>query len=84
MMKKKRVECVTSSPKRSFVKAASWETTAFIITIAAVYLVYGDIEQSLKFSIVLTIIKIFFLYAHERVWKKTMWGKIYVKEYPRI
>lgn len=72
---KKRV-IVTSTPKRSLLKATTWELTAFIITLIAVYLVYGDIEMSLKFSIVLTVIKIFFLYAHERIWKKILWGKI--------
>ena len=82
-MKKKQVECLISSPKRSFIKATTWETTSFIITFIAIYLVYGNIESSIKFSVALTIVKIFFLYFHERIWKKTMWGKIYVKQNSR-
>jgi uncharacterized membrane protein len=84
MMKKKQVECLTSSPKRSFIKATTWEFTSFIITFIAIYLIYGNIEESIKFSIALTIVKIFFLYFHERIWKKTMWGKIYVKQNSHI
>ena len=83
-MKKKVVKCVTSTPTRSIVKAITWELIAFIITLIVVYVAYGDIKESIKFSIILTIIKIFFLYFHERIWKKTMWGKVYAKKYSSI
>ena len=75
-MVKKRGKYITSTPKRSFFKAFTWELIAFIITLIAVYLVYGDIKMSIKFTLILTVIKILFLYLHERVWKKIKWGKI--------
>ncbi|NMB66862.1 DUF2061 domain-containing protein [Candidatus Woesearchaeota archaeon] len=70
-----------STPERSFVKGLSWETISFIITTLIIYLVYGDISKSLKFSIFLTIIKIPLYFLHERSWKKIRWGKVkYVKK----
>lgn len=78
-MVKKRVEYVTSTPERSLIKAFTWEIIAFIITLAAVYLIYGDLRMSIRFTVVLTAIKIMFLYFHERIWKKVMWGKISCK-----
>jgi uncharacterized membrane protein len=83
MVKKKEVY-VTSTSKRSFVKAASWEIISFIITLIAVFIVYGDLKMSLKFTLALTAIKIIFLYFHERIWKKTSWGKIYAKKNSRV
>ena len=83
MAKKERVY-ITSTPRRSFIKAATWEIISFIITLVAVYLVYGNLEMSIKFTVVLTIIKILFLYFHERMWKKTLWGKVYAKKDPGI
>lgn len=78
-MVKKKGKYITSTPKRSFIKAFTWETMSFIITLVAVYLLYGDINLSIKFTLVLTAVKIIFLYAHERIWKKIMWGKVYAK-----
>jgi uncharacterized membrane protein len=78
-MAKEKRGYITSTPKRSFIKAFTWETIAFIITLVAVYIVYGDIGKSIKFTLILTIIKIFILYFHERIWKRTMWGKTICK-----
>jgi adenylylsulfate kinase len=78
-MAKKRGRYITSTPKRSFIKAFVWETISFIVTLVAVYLVYGDIKTSLKFTLILTLVKILVLYVHERIWKKIMWGKVYAK-----
>ncbi|MGY4884496.1 MAG: DUF2061 domain-containing protein [Nanobdellota archaeon] len=75
-MAKKREVHITSTPQRSFLKAFTWEVIAFVITLIAVYLVYGNLKMSIKFTVVLSIIKILFLYIHERIWKKIMWGKI--------
>ena len=83
-MAKNKGVYVTSTSKRSFVKAISWEIISFIITLIAIFIVYGDLEMSLKFTLVLTTIKIIFLYFHERIWKKTSWGKIYAKKNSRI
>ncbi len=79
-MEKKRGEYITSTTERSLLKALSWEIIAFLITLSAVYLVYGDIKMSLMFTLILAIIKVIFLYFHERIWKKIMWGKILCKK----
>ncbi len=65
-----------STLQRSFIKGVFWELISFLITIGAVYLVYGDLVLSIKFSLVLSIIKIFIFFIHERLWKKIKWGKI--------
>jgi len=65
-----------STRQRSFVKGMSWEFISFVITLAAVYLIYGNIIFSIKFSVILSVIKLFFFYIHERAWKKLKWGKI--------
>jgi uncharacterized membrane protein len=64
-----------SKYERSFVKGVVWELFSFVITLAAVYLIYGDIVFSLKFVFWLTIVKMFFFFIHERIWKKIKWGK---------
>lgn len=65
-----------STFERSFLKGVIWEFISFIIVIIAVYIVYGNLTNSVIFSIVLTLIKIPFFFIHERVWKKIKWGKI--------
>ena len=64
-----------STYKRSFLKGAMWEIISFIITALIIYLIYGNIGNSVKFSFFLTVIKIPFFFLHERVWKKVRWGK---------
>jgi hypothetical protein len=75
---------MASTPMRSFVKGIFWETTTFIITLIAVYLIYGNFLNSLKFSLILTVIKIFLFFANERAWKKIRWGKYYVVEGEKV
>jgi|WetSurMetagenome_2_1015567.scaffolds.fasta_scaffold1270684_1 adenylylsulfate kinase len=65
-----------STLQRSFLKGVCWETISFIIMVIAVYIIYGDLVLSIKFSVVLSIIKIFLFFLHERAWKKIKWGKI--------
>jgi len=64
-----------STYQRSFTKGVVWEVISFIITFAAVFLIYGDFILSLKFSIGLSLIKIGLFFIHERVWKMISWGK---------
>lgn len=65
-----------STYKRSFIKGFSWELIAFVITFIAVYIVFGDFKTSLRFSLILTLIKAFLFFIHERLWKKVRGGKI--------
>jgi adenylylsulfate kinase len=69
---------MSSTPLRSFVKGVVWESVAFVMTTAAVYLVYGNIWSSIQFSLVLTVIKMCLFFVHERIWKKIRWGKYHV------
>lgn len=64
-----------STYQRSLIKGIAWEGFSFIITLIAVYIVYGDIELSIKFSLGLSLIKILLFFIHERAWKKVRWGK---------
>jgi len=69
---------MASIPLRSFIKGVCWETISFILTFFAVYLIYGDFLNSLKFSLALTTIKILLFFIHERLWKKIRWGKFHI------
>jgi len=64
-----------STYERSLIKGIVWEFISFIITLIAVYLIYGNIKFSIVFSLVLSVIKMIFFFIHERIWKKIMWGK---------
>lgn len=66
---------MASTRERSLVKGIVWEGFSFIITLIAIYWIYGDFHLALKFNIVLTIVKMFLFFIHERVWKDVRWGK---------
>ena len=65
-----------STYKRSLIKGIIWEFISFILTTIIIYVFYGNFVQSIKFSLILTLIKAFIFFFHERVWKKIKWGKI--------
>jgi adenylylsulfate kinase len=65
-----------STYERSLVKGIVWEFFSFIITTIAIYIFYGNFLTSIKFSVILSIIKAFIFFFHERAWKKVKWGKI--------
>ncbi len=69
---------MSSIPLRSFIKGICWETISFVLTLFAVYLIYGNFIDSLKFSLVLTGIKIVLFFVHERFWKTIRWGKYHI------
>lgn len=64
-----------STLERSLVKGIVWEFISFVITAIAVYIFYGNFSIAIKFSLVLTGIKVIFFFMHERTWKKVKWGK---------
>jgi len=66
---------IYSTRTRSFVKGITWEIISFFITTLVVYLVYDNFIFSLKFSFVLSLIKLLFYFLHERIWKRIVWGK---------
>ena len=66
---------MASTYERSLVKGIVWESFGFVLTLVAVYLVYGDLALSIKFTLVLTVIKMILFFFHERIWKDIKWGK---------
>jgi len=66
---------MASTLQRSLIKGIVWETISLIITFIAVYLIYGNLTLSIKFSLGLSAVKIVIFFAHERIWKKIKWGK---------
>jgi len=69
---------------RSFIKGVSWETIGFIITLFAIYLIYGNFLSSLVFTLILTLFKVFLFFFHERLWKKIRWGKYHIIKGKRV
>ncbi len=65
-----------STYERSLIKGIIWEFISFILTTIAIFIFYGDLIASLKFSLILTLIKAVIFFFHERLWKKIKWGKI--------
>ena len=65
-----------STYERSFLKGVFWEVISFFIALGVAYLIYGNFPDSIRFAIILTIIKIPLFFIHERIWKKIRWGKV--------
>jgi adenylylsulfate kinase len=66
---------MASTYKRSLVKGIFWEFFSFIITLIAIYFIYGNLAFSLKFTLALSLVKIVLFFIHERIWKDIQWGK---------
>jgi adenylylsulfate kinase len=64
-----------STPQRSFFKGMVWELISFVIATLAIYFFYGNFGESIKFSLILTAVKVPLFFIHERMWKKVKWGK---------
>ena len=72
-----------SSRKRSFVKSLTWRCISVIMDLIVVYWFLTKIAPSYgiimtTFAVVLTTnaISIVLYYIHERIWNKSMWGKV--------
>jgi adenylylsulfate kinase len=64
-----------STYERSLVKGVVWEGFSFLITLAAIYAIYGNFNLAIKFNLVLTAVKMILFFIHERAWKDVSWGK---------
>lgn len=69
---------MASTHLRSFMKGVSWELITFILTVFAIYWIYGNLSLSIQFTAVLTVVKIGLYFVHERIWKKVRWGKYHI------
>jgi uncharacterized membrane protein len=65
----------TSSPKRSIVKAISWESISTLATMILAYLLFGDVQVCMVFGILSFIMKLVMFYWHERFWHQIQFGK---------
>jgi len=62
--------------KRTFIKGLTWEGSGLIALFLIMY--FGVVPNALTASIwtvVYTVARVGMYYIHERVWKKTSWGK---------
>jgi adenylylsulfate kinase len=69
-----------STLERSFLKGCMWEFISFIIAISIAYAFYHSWGSSIRFVLILTVIKVPLFFIHERIWKRIKWGKIKVKK----
>jgi uncharacterized membrane protein len=65
----------TSSPKRSFAKAVSWETFSNLVCFGIAYTTFGNLGGCAVFTLVCFIVKLILFYYHERIWHRIRWGK---------
>ena len=62
--------------KRTLVKGITWEGSGLIALFLITY--FGIMSNALTasiFTISYTIIRVGMYYIHERIWKRTSWGK---------
>jgi len=65
----------TSSPKRSIIKAVSWESISTLATVALAYLLFGNVQVCMAFGGISFIMKLILFYCHERCWHQIQFGK---------
>lgn len=73
---KKSKKMVTSSHKRTLVKALCWELLTFLWVTIVLWIWSGNLSTSLLINFGITIVKALGLYSYDRLWKKIQWGKI--------
>jgi uncharacterized membrane protein len=64
-----------STPKRSIVKAISWESFSNLVCFGLAYLTFGNLGGCAVFTGVCFLVKLVLFYWHERVWHQVTWGK---------
>jgi len=66
---------VISTGKRQFLKAITWRIVSVILTFVIVYWLTGGIDAAMQIGVADFAIKFVVYYGHEKLWKKTEWGK---------
>ena len=61
--------------KRTFVKGLTWEGSGLITLFCISYFITHEAITASIFSIGYTALRVLMFYLHERLWKKTTWGK---------
>jgi uncharacterized membrane protein len=66
----------TSTPKRTFAKAVSWESFSNLVCLALAYAIFGNLGGCLVFTGVCFVLKLILFYGHERIWHQIPFGKL--------
>lgn len=63
--------------KRTFVKGLTWECSGLIALFSIMYfgIIVPDALTASIWTVVYTAIRVGMYYIHERIWKRTSWGK---------
>jgi len=64
-----------STRRRSFVKAVTWETFSWFLTAIIAYLFSGNLGESSSLATACLILKIIFMFLHDRFWQTIKWGQ---------
>ena len=60
---------------RSILKSLTWFVVEFFVTFSILFLITKDYQVALLDAVLINFVKIFFYYAHERLWNKTNFGQ---------
>lgn len=66
--------------KRTFVKGLTWEGSGLIALFLASITVLPDALTASIFTVTYTAVRVGMYYIHERIWKRTSWGKSFLNE----
>ncbi len=69
----------SSLPRRTFVKALTWETFSNLVCFGMAFAVFGNIGGCAIFTLVCFTVKLALFFVHERLWHQISWGKESVK-----
>ncbi len=64
-----------SRPKRSLVKAFSWESFSTASTMLLAFGMFGNLDLCMVFGFISYLMKLIMFYYHERIWHQIDWGK---------
>jgi len=65
----------SSTPKRTLVKALTWETLSTLATFGLAWSMFGSLGTCVVFAGVSFTMKLVLFYEHERLWHQCQWGK---------
>jgi len=60
---------------RTLTKTILWRIVATLITLGTIYFYTGELNESIKITIVAALIGMTAYYIYERMWNKIQWGK---------
>lgn len=70
---------MSDSPKRSFVKALTWQAMGLIVMTLISFFVTGSVSAGGAIAVLGALSGIFTYMLHERVWARIGWGRVVEK-----